>query len=110
MNLSATSIIGDDVVNAAGDDLGKIEDLMVDCSTGTVSYAVLSFGGFLGIGDKYFAVPLEIMQLDTENEKFILDESKERLEAAPGFDKGRWPTTGDTAWFSSVRAYYKRQH
>ncbi len=110
MNLSATSIIGDDVVNANGDDLGKIEDLMIDCASGTVSYAVLSFGGFLGIGDKYFAVPIEVMQLDMENEKFILNESKERLEAAPGFDKGRWPEQGDTAWFSSVRSYYNLQH
>lgn len=107
MNLSATSIIGDDVVNARGDELGTIEDLMIDCTTAAVCYAVLSFGGFLGIGDKYFAVPLEAMRLDPENERFVLDETRERLEAAPGFDKHHWPAQGDTAWFSSVRSYYK---
>ena len=107
MNLSASSIIGDDVVNGQGDDLGKIEDLMVDCITGTVSYAVLSFGGFLGIGDKLFAVPLEAMSLDTENQCFVLNESKERLEAAPGFDKSNWPNHSDKTWFSTVRNYYK---
>ncbi len=106
MNLSATSIIGDSVKNGAGEDLGNIEDLMVNVDGGDVSYAVLSFGGFLGIGDKLFAVPLQAMNLDTENKCFVLNESKERLENAPGFDKDHWPNQSDPAWHKEVRSYY----
>lgn len=106
MNLSATSIIGDSVRNGAGEDLGNIEDLMVDVNGADVSYAVLSFGGFLGIGDKLFAVPLQAMTLDTENKCFVLNESKERLENAPGFDKDHWPNHSDPAWQNQVRSYY----
>jgi sporulation protein YlmC with PRC-barrel domain len=106
MHLSSSSITGTKVRNGQGDDLGKIEDLMVDVSSGEVSYAVLSFGGFLGIGDKLFAVPLRAMTVDTKDEEFILNESKERLENAPGFDKDHWPNTADPEWHNQVNTYY----
>lgn len=106
MDLSATSLIGDDVRNANGDDLGKIEDLMINTATGKVEYAVLSFGGFLGIGDKLFAVPLEAMSVDTDDKCLVLNETKERLENAPGFDKDNWPKNPDAKWNNKVRAYY----
>lgn len=106
MHLSATSLQGNKVRNAKGEDLGKVEDFMLDTSTGEVSYAVLSFGGVMGIGDKLFAVPLQAMRADTEKHEFILDESKERLEKAPGFDKDNWPETGDNNWHREVRTYY----
>lgn len=107
MRLSATSINGNSVRNAKGDDLGNVEDLMIDMKSGDVSYAVLSFGGFLGIGDKLFAVPLEAMRVDTDNESFVLDETKERLENAPGFDKDNWPKTANADWDREVRSYYR---
>jgi sporulation protein YlmC with PRC-barrel domain len=107
MEISATTLIGDSVRNADGDDLGKIEDLMVDTATGKVVYAVLSFGGFLGVGDKLFAVPLEAMHVDTDNKCLVLRESKERLENAPGFDKNNWPHNSDPKWNNSVRSYYR---
>ena len=106
MNLSANTLIGDDVKNAAGENLGKIEDLMIDVNGSEVNYAVLSFGGFMGIGDKLFAVPLKAMQLDTENKCFVLNESKERLENAPGFDKDNWPNHSDPKWTTQVHSYY----
>lgn len=106
MHLSATSLQGNKVRNAKGEDLGKVEDFMLDTSTGEVSYAVLSFGGVLGIGDKLFAVPLQAMRTDTEKHEFILDESRERLEKAPGFDKDKWPETSDNKWHQEVRTYY----
>lgn len=106
MNLSSSSITGNSVHNGQGEDLGNIEDLMVDLSSGEVNYAVLSFGGFLGIGDKLFAVPLQAMRLDTQNKAFVLDESKERLENAPGFDKDNWPDAADNEWQQQVRSYY----
>lgn len=106
--LSATTMIGDSVKNAAGENLGKIEELMVDVDAGRVAYAVLSFGGFLGVGDKLFAVPWSALQLDMENEVFVLNVPKERLEKAPGFDKEDWPDAVSTsdAWLISVYEYY----
>jgi sporulation protein YlmC with PRC-barrel domain len=68
--LSATTLINDDVKNNAGDNLGKIEDVMLDVDTGRISYAVLSFGGFLGMGDKLFAIPWNALRLNTEEKCF----------------------------------------
>ncbi len=79
---------------------------MLDVSNGEVSYAVLSFGGIMGIGDKLFAVPLQAMRVDTDDHEFILDETKERLKNAPGFDKNNWPNTADTKWHQEVRSFY----
>lgn len=104
--LSASTIIGDSVVNGAGEDLGDIKDLMIDLDGGRVRYAVLSFGGFLGIGDKLFAVPMETLTLDAENKRFVLDVDRERLENAPGFDKDSWPDTSDQAWQIEVYEHY----
>ena len=106
VTLSSSSITGDAVVNPQGEDLGKIEDIMLDVGAGRVSYAVLSFGGFLGMGDKLFALPWDALKLDTENHRFILDVPKERLENAPGFDKDNWPNMADRTWGSSVHDYY----
>ncbi len=106
--LSSSSISGDAVVNRMGDSLGKIEDLMIDLPANRVAYAVLSFGGFLGIGNKLFAVPFEVLELDKENKRFILDIPKERLEAAPGFDKDNWPDFADRTWGGSIYTHYER--
>lgn len=108
MQLSATSITGNKVHNPAGEELGKVEDLMIDLTSGEVTYAVVSFGGVLGIGNKLFAVPLQALKTDTENHEFVLDESKDRLENAPGFDKDNWPDAADSKWQNEVRSYYGR--
>jgi sporulation protein YlmC with PRC-barrel domain len=104
--LSATTMIGDQVKNAQGEDLGQIEEIMIDTQQGQVAYAVLSFGGFLGLGDKLFAIPWQALSLDAKNHQFILDVPKERLENAPGFDKDNWPQHADWQWLSDVYAYY----
>lgn len=104
--LSATTMIGDKVVNGYGEDLGKIEELMIDLENARVGYAVLSFGGLLGIGDKLFAIPLEALRLDAENHRFILDIDRERLEQAPGFDKDHWPEADDLGYRREVFAFY----
>ena len=106
MNLSASSLTGTKVRNGSGDDLGKVEDLMIDTATGQVNYAVLSFGGILGIGDTLFAVPLQAMKVDTDDEELILDVPKDRLANAPGFDKDNWPLSSDPKWAKDVRSYY----
>lgn len=104
--LSSSSLCGNNIKNSQGESLGEIKDFMLDVNTGRVAYAVVSFGGFLGIGDKLFAVPLEAMKLDTDDECFILDTPKERLENAPGFDKDDWPSSANVQWTNSVYEYY----
>ena len=103
---SASTISGDKVVNRNGENLGDIKDLMVDLNNGRIAYAVLEFGGFLGMGSKLFAVPLSAMELDTENKQFIFDQNKETLKNAPGFDKDAWPNFADRTWGASVHSYY----
>lgn len=105
--MGTDTLIGNDVVNAKGENLGDIKEIMLDVSTGTVSYAVLSFGGILGVGDKLFAVPWSALTLDTKEHRFVLNVDKERLKEAPGFDKDDWPNMMDEAWATQVRSYYR---
>ena len=91
--LTAKTINNDKVINMAGEHLGKIEDLMIDLENGRVAYAVLSFGGFLGLGNKLFAVPWEALSVMPHEHAFGLNVSKEILEKAEGFDKDNWPLT-----------------
>lgn len=104
--LSSSTISGEKVVNRQGEDLGDIKDLMIDIDSGRVVYAVLEFGGFLGLGSKLFAVPLPAMKVDTENHRFVFDQSKETLKNAPGFDKDDWPDFSDRTWGTDVHAHY----
>ena len=104
--IQATSIIGSRVRNQDSENVGKIEDFVIDMETGRIAYAVLSFGGFLGMGDKLFAVPFQSMQFDVEDEEFILDVNIERLKNAPGFDRSHWPKMGEREWGSKIHAYY----
>lgn len=104
--LSATSIIGNDVKNHDGESLGHVKDIMMNPSTGQASYAVVSFGGFLGVGDKYFAIPFEVLSLDREEECYRLNIEKERLEDAPGFDKDNWPDFADITFRNTITSYY----
>lgn len=104
--MGAETLVGNDVFNKASEDIGDIKEIMIDMSDGRVSYAVLSFGGFMGIGEKLFAVPWDALKLDTANKRFELDVSKERLEGAPGFDKNKWPDMADPAWVAGIHAYY----
>lgn len=104
--LSAGTMIGDSVRNSADENLGKIEEIMIDVPAGRVAYAVLSFGGFLGMGDKLFAIPWQALRLDAENECFRLDVDKEVLKSAPGFDKDDWPEVSDLSWGASIYSHY----
>lgn len=104
--LSASSLVGDAVHNAAGENLGKVEELMVDLESGRISYAVLSFGGFMGMGNKLFAIPWNAFTLDTDDKHFILNAPKEKLQKAPGFDKAHWPNFADRQWGTEIHSYY----
>jgi sporulation protein YlmC with PRC-barrel domain len=104
--LAADTLVGDRVVNLQKEDLGKIEHLMIDLGTGRIAYAVLSFGGFLGMGDKLFAIPWSALAVDTVEKRFILNVEKDLLNRAPGFDKDHWPNMADRSWGAKVFTYY----
>ena len=104
--LSASTLAGDQVQNSAGEDLGKVDEIMIDIPSGKVAYAVLSFGGFLGMGNKLFAVPWSALRLDEDKKHFVLDLDKKKLEKAPGFDKDNWPDMADTTWGTRIFSYY----
>lgn len=104
--LSASTLSGDPIRNPQGEALGDLKDVMIDTSTGRVAYAVLSFGGVFGLGDKLFAVPWESLAVDGENKCLVLNVSKERLKDAPGFDKDHWPNFADQAFGDQLRDYY----
>ena len=91
--LTASSVIGDKVHNEKGEHLGFIKDIMLDVSTGSIDYYVIEFGGFLGIGVKYFAIPSRLLKVDSINKRFVFNQRKEVLEQAPGFDLEHWPDT-----------------
>ena len=100
--LTATSFIGDKVHNDNNEHMGTIEDIMIDITTGKIEYVVIKFGGFLTINEKYFAIPFNLLSADPAKKAFILNQSKEKLEKAPGFDMGHWPETNfhaeETYW------------
>lgn len=96
--MGADTLIGNAVVNRDAESLGEIKEIMLDVRNGGISYAVLSFGGFMGVGHKLFAVPWAALRLDTKNRQFVLEVPKSRLELAPGFDSHNWPDEADPTW------------
>lgn len=104
----ADDLIGKKVVSSANEDLGKIEDIVVDANSGRILYGVLSFGGFMGVGDKLFAIPWRSLSLGGDAKAFTLNVEKDRLKNAPGFDKKQWPNFADEKWATSTYEYYKQ--
>ncbi|MES2153434.1 MAG: PRC-barrel domain-containing protein [Pseudomonadota bacterium] len=104
--MGADTLIGDDVVNSKDEKLGDIKEIMLDMRSGQIAYAVLAFGGFLGMGEKLFAVPWKALHLDTVNKCFVLDVDKDRLKNAPGFDSDHWPDMSDATWVNEVHTFY----
>jgi sporulation protein YlmC with PRC-barrel domain len=103
--LTASSLSGDNVVNGQEEHMGEIKDTMLDLETGKIDYFVIEFGGFLGMGVKYFAIPLRLLKLDAPNKRFIFEQSRELLEKAPGFDMEHWPDTN--LHFDEVYSYWR---
>ena len=104
--MGAGTLMSEDVCNGQDEDLGDIKEIMLDMQTGQIAYAVVSFGGILGMGNKLFAVPWQALQLDTVKKRFILDCTKEKLENAPGFDADRWPDMADPDFGSKIHGFY----
>lgn len=104
--MGADTLLGNDVYNDKEENLGDIKEIMLDVRTGKIRYAVLSFGGFLGVGEKLFAVPWNALTLDTINKRFILKTDKNQLKDAPGFDPDHWPDMANPAWVKTIHSYY----
>ena len=102
----ASDLIGKSVQSPSGDSLGEVQDLAIDPDRGHVAYVVLSFGGFLGMGEKWFAVPTGALTLPDDCKHFVLAVEKDRLKKAAGFDKDRWPQMGDSAWGTGIHEFY----
>ncbi len=104
--LGSATLRHDKVVNLAGQDIGTVEELMIDVTTGRVAYVVLSFGGFLGIGSKLFALPWSAITVDEGKKRFVVNVTREALEKMPGFDKDHWPDLNDLEYASGVYRHW----
>ena len=107
--MAASTLDGNSVTSSDGHDVGELKEIMLDVSSGRIAYAVLSSGGFLGIGDKLLAVPWNALTLDTDNRCFRIDATAEQVRNAPGFDKDSWPSMADHVWASTVHQHYGRE-
>jgi sporulation protein YlmC with PRC-barrel domain len=104
--MAASTLDGNKVLSSDGEDIGKIKDIMLNVGSGHIAYAVLSSGGFLGIGGKLLAIPWSALTLDTQEKCFVVAMTAERVKNAPGFDKDHWPSMADQTWATSVHQYY----
>lgn len=95
--LKTSELIGYRVINTDGEELGTIKEIVIDPHEARVAYAVLSFGGLLGLGDKLFALPWKTLVLNPDTQTVYLSIEKEKLQDAPGFDQTRWPDMASLA-------------
>ena len=105
----ATSLINARVRNSAGENLGRIEDVAIDPETGTVAYAILSFGGMMEVGTKLFPIPWSSLNMSASRDYVVFDAGKDSLQTAPAFDRAAWPDMADPAWRRSIDDYYERR-
>ncbi len=104
--LSESTLSGNRVISPHEEDLGKIIDFIIDVRPGQIAYAILSFGGVLGVGDRLFAVPWNAMELNTDKHAFVINIEKDVLKSAPGFEKDSWPDMSNLDWGERIYAYY----
>lgn len=102
----ASLIIGSSVVTPNGESLGDIKDMVVDPRTGRVTYCVVSFGGFMGMRSKLFAIPFNALAYDLTEDEYVLDVSKQRMGATPGFDVNHWPFFADEQWGGQINSFF----
>lgn len=104
--LSSSTLLGDPIVDAEGNKLGTLKEIMLNIAQGTVAYAVLARGGFGGVGEKLFAVPWRMLAVDGDNKRVVLDVDPEVLDDSPGFDPDNWPSFTDEAWQADVDRHF----
>lgn len=104
--MAASSLDGTKAFSSDGEHVGKISEIMLDVRRGCIAYAVLTTGGFLGIGDTLHAIPWSALVMDTDEKCFRIATTAELIKADPGFNKDRWPSMADEQWGLTVHAYY----
>ena len=104
--ISADKVEGTAVYNTAGEKLGSIDNVMIDKRSGRVVYAVMSFGGFLGIGERYHPLPWSVLQYDTGKGGYVVNLTREQLEGAPTYAENETPNYDDPVWGRKVYDYY----
>ena len=113
-------LLGSQVINPQSQDLGKIEDVVINSDTGKIRYGILGYGGTMGVGMKYLATPWSTMRLVLKGTKtlnggtadrdyFVLDISQDALKTAPSFDNDHWPNFADTQWTNTIDRFYSEQ-
>jgi sporulation protein YlmC with PRC-barrel domain len=107
--MAASTLDSDRVLSSDGEEVGKIKEIMLDVRDGRIAYAVMTSGGFLGIGNKLLAIPWSALTLDTSRKCFVLNVSSVRVKEAPGFDKDQWPAMADLSWATTLHQYYGTQ-
>jgi sporulation protein YlmC with PRC-barrel domain len=107
--MAADTLENNEVLSSDGKNIGKIKHIMLDVLSGRIAYAVLSSGGFLGIGDKLLAIPWGALTLNIDNKSFALNVPASEVKDAPGFDKDQWPAMGDLQWAVGVHDYYRTE-
>lgn len=103
----ASRIIGTDVYDLQGKKIGEVRDMVLDPKLGNIEYAVVSFGGIMGVGSKYFAVPWKSLQATSDARRYMLNVDKDAVQSAPAFDKNRWPDMANQQWRSAVERYWQ---
>lgn len=106
-----SQLMGADIENAAGEEVGEISDIVLDSNGGKVRYAAVTYGGLMGIGDKLFAVPWEAFRCvqdedDADEYNLVLDVTPEKLKGATGFDQETWPNFADQSFASELDKRY----
>ena len=104
--IAARQVQGTTVFNTASEKLGSVNDVMIDKGTGRIAYAILSFGGFLGIGDRYYPLPWEKLSYNTELGGYVVDIDRDVLEGAPSYTDEATASWNDEAWSRNVYSYY----
>jgi sporulation protein YlmC with PRC-barrel domain len=105
--LTASTLKGNKVINLQDETLGSIDEIMLDVQRGRVAYAVMSSGGFLGIGERLFAIPWGVLTLDPDRQCFVMDADSDYFDNAPGFDKNHWPNQAQREWHDEIHRHYR---
>ena len=104
--ISASKVTGTNVYNTSGDWLGELHDVMIDKVSGKIAYAVLSFGGFLGVGERYHPLPWAALKYDTRQGGYVVGITREQLQGAPTFARDMQPAWGDRVYEKGIHDYY----
>ena len=110
-NIRASQLIGMNIQNSRGETVGEIEDIVLDADSGRIRYAAVSYGGFLGVGDKLFAVPFSALKCQADRDDpaervMILNVTQEQLKGATGFDEDHWPNFADRNFTNQIDKQY----